>query len=273
MDISVIIPTYNRAQWLAKAIDSVLTQSFAPREIIVVDDGSSDETQAILARYPVRSHFQQNAGPSAARNAGARLAQGQWLAFLDSDDSWCPEKLEKQVNAHRLHPHIQLSYTNELWFRNGQRCLPKKQHRKESGWIYPRALELCLISPSSVMLSRALFENLRGFDEQLWAAEDYDMWLRICAYHEVLFVDDALIIKHGGHADQLSSQRGIDRYRVMALEKILLDPKLKSDYRKMTLENLKERYRILVLGFRKYNKHAEADEYDARLQYWNNKED
>jgi glycosyltransferase involved in cell wall biosynthesis len=270
MKISAIIPTFNRAEWLIHAVESVLNQSYAALEVIVVDDGSTDNTQELLSAYPVKFRLQKNAGPSAARNAGAQMAQGDWLAFLDSDDRWCPQKLQRQVEAHLQHPNLKISFTDEIWIRNGKRVNASKQHQKAGGWMYPRALELCLISPSSVMLSKELYELKQGFDEQLWAAEDYDLWLRICADHEVCYVPEPLIIKYGGHGDQLSSQRGIDRYRVMALEKMMCETQLSPEYRQMTLANLIERYRILGLGYRKHGKKLEADEFEQRRQYWLN---
>lgn len=264
---SVIIPTFNRKNLLKEAIDSALKQTQPPLEIIVVDDGSSDGTHEMLEDMPVKVICQENAGPSAARNRGSKEAKGKWLAFLDSDDMWKEEKLKKQMLFAEGNPEIRLIHTEEDWIRNGKPLKQKSYHQKEGGRIYRRSLGLCLISPSSVLIDREFFLSSGGFDEKLLAAEDYDLWLRICHRHPVGFVDEALTIKRGGHSDQLSAQPGIDRYRVLALEKMLSREDLKGQDRALTVENLVERYRRLAIGYRKHGK-KEATHFEDRLAYW-----
>lgn len=268
--ISVVIPTYNRRHWLPETIQSVLQQTFSPHEVIVVDDGSTDGTGEWLQKaFPqVRYLWQQQSGPSAARNQGARLATGNWLAFLDSDDRWLPAKLERQVAFLQEHPEFQAVHTNEIWIRNGRRVNPKKRHQKFGGWIYPQCLPLCIISPSSILLSRELWEWSGGFDESLPACEDYDLWLRIAAEHPIGYLDEPLIVKYGGHADQLSRQWGLDRYRVRALEKMLQCPQLRPDWREATRQMLLQKCRILIQGFEKHRRFEEAEQFRIILNRW-----
>ncbi|MBL3619114.1 MAG: glycosyltransferase family 2 protein [gamma proteobacterium endosymbiont of Lamellibrachia anaximandri] len=224
MQISVIIPTYNRVDTLPRALDSVLSQHLAPDEVIVVDDGSTDETAELISRrYPqCRYLHQPNQGVSSARNLGIREAQGEWIALLDSDDAWLPQKLQLQSEALKAEPGHLICHTEEIWIRNGVRVNAMHKHAKSGGFIFDRCLPLCAISPSSVILHRSLFDSVGLFDERLPACEDYDLWLRICATEPVLFLSEPLITKYGGHADQLSHKHwGMDRFRIQALEKIV----------------------------------------------------
>ncbi|MDZ7263035.1 MAG: glycosyltransferase, partial [candidate division KSB1 bacterium] len=194
--VSVIIPTYNRAAWLEGAIESILDQSYSNFEILVIDDGSTDDTPGIAARYgeTVRYISQPNRGPAAARNLGVKYATGHYIAFLDSDDRWRKHKLFQQVALMVSDPSIKICYTDEIWIRRGRRVNQRKIHRKYSGWIYQRCLPLCIISPSSVMIHRDLFSEVGGFDENLPVCEDYDLWLRISCTYPIAFIDQPLII-------------------------------------------------------------------------------
>lgn len=262
--VSVIIPTYNRAQMVARAIDSVLAQDFTDFELIVVDDGSSDDTARIFDRYGDRLIFlrQSNSGVSAARNRGIRAASGQLITFLDSDDLWLPEKLSHQVSFFDDHPEALIHQTEEIWIRNGRRVNPKKRHRKLSGDIFVSSLELCLVSPSAVMMRKALFDEIGLFDENLPACEDYDLWLRVSCRHPVYLTDTALIIKHGGHADQLSRAPGLDRYRVAALKKLIDTGRLTDFQVKKTIDTLQAKCAVYAAGCRKRGKRAEAQKYE-----------
>jgi len=154
--VSVIIPTFNRAWAVGRAIDSVLEQDYRPFELIVVDDGSTDQTAEILARYgdQLTVVCRENRGVSAARNAGVARAQGDLIAFLDSDDFWRPQKLTVQVDFFTSRPDALICQTGEIWVRNGRRVNPGRRHRKLSGMIFTPSLELCLVSPSAVMIDR-----------------------------------------------------------------------------------------------------------------------
>ena len=234
--LSVVIPTYNRLPRVKDAVESVLKQTYRDFEFWVVDDGSTDGTGEALRAFgnKIKYIFRDNRGVSAARNLGARVSRGKYLAFLDSDDLWEPEKLETQVRCMEANPHFPLCYTDEIWIRRGIRVNPKKRHAKYSGWIFEKCLPLCIISPSSALMKRSLFEEIGGFDETLPLCEDYDFWLRVTCRYPVLFIDKKLIVKRGGHADQLSTRSwGNDRYRVMALEKLLNSQNLKAEEKRM----------------------------------------
>ena len=268
MKISVIIPSWNRADRLAAALDSVHTQSVAPHEIIVVDDGSTDNTRELLARhYPdVRYIFQQNSGVSHARNTGITAASGDWIALLDSDDRWEPRKLEQQQAAIRATPGCRLCHSDEIWIRNGKRVNPMKKHAKHGGWIFRHCLPVCVISPSAVMIHREVFTGIGLFDESLPACEDYDLWLRICAVCPVLYIEQPLIVKTGGHADQLSRRYwGMDRFRIQALEKILAADVLGKQDHAAALETLREKTAVIIQGALKRGNQALADTYQDKL--------
>ncbi|MGD2186584.1 MAG: glycosyltransferase, partial [Desulfobacterales bacterium] len=221
--VSVIIPTYNRGWIVKEAIDSVLAQDFYDYELIVVDDGSDDNTSTILKSYgkKITVLHQPNQGVSAARNHGIAAASGRLIAFLDSDDLWLPRKLLTQVKFFNDHPDAVINQTQERWVRNGVRVNPKKRHHKFSGMIFERSLALCLVSPSAVMIKKSLFRTVGIFDESLPACEDYDLWLRISCRYPVHLIETPLIIKRGGHDDQLSKAAGLDKYRIQSLVKII----------------------------------------------------
>jgi glycosyltransferase involved in cell wall biosynthesis len=260
--VSVIIPTHNRAAMVREAIESVLAQSYADRELIVVDDGSTDGTRAAVAAFlPQLTYiYQEHQGVSAARNRGAAMARGEYLAFLDSDDLWLAHKLTRQMRFMESHPEAIVCYTDEIWIRKGMRVNPMKKHRKYSGMIFAYCLPLCIISPSSVLFLRRLFEEADGFDETLAVCEDYDLWLRIAARHPVYLVNEPLIVKRGGHDDQLSRSRtGQDRYRIAALEKLLQGDLLSPDQRALAVQELARKCSIYANGCMKRGRHEEGE--------------
>jgi glycosyltransferase involved in cell wall biosynthesis len=249
--VSVIIPTFNRARFLPQAVESVLGQSFVDFELLVVDDGSTDCTPAALSPYMGHLRYlrQENRGVSASRNRGIHESRGELVAFLDSDDSWHKDKLKHQVNYFSAHPEAVACYTDEIWIRRGRRVNPKKRHAKYSGYIFEKVLPLCIISPSSVMLKRSVFEKVGLFDENLPACEDYDMWLRVAHRYHVHFIPRPLITKRNGHHDQLSAEyRGLDRFRVKSLGKMLSNGRLTARERALVLEQMVKRCTILSEG-------------------------
>jgi GT2 family glycosyltransferase len=201
---------------------------------------------------------QSRRGVSAARNRGIRESSGEWLAFLDSDDLWKPEKLEKQLQMLAREPHYRICYTDEEWRKNGEWKNQKKKHQKASGHIYTRCLPLCIISPSSVVIHRTVFERIGLFDESLPACEDYEMWLRLTFHYPVLFLPERLIVKRAGTWTQLSNQHSLDRYRIRALNRMLADFSLSDSEREATLVELKHKARIYALGCRKHGKENDA---------------
>jgi glycosyltransferase involved in cell wall biosynthesis len=262
--VSVIIPTYNRAWILKEAVDSVLAQEFKGFEVVVVDDGSTDATAELLAAYAGRVTVlrQANCGVSAARNAGLAAARGELIAFLDSDDIWLSGKLSTQVAFFQSHPDALIHQTEELWVKNGRRMNPGNRHRKRSGMIFEPSLDLCLVSPSAVMMRRELLDRVGGFDEGLPACEDYDLWLRVSCSYPVYLIKTPLIIKRGGHADQLSRVWGLDRFRIAAILKMLQGDRLTRTQRRAAVAALKQKCRVYGSGCRKRGRGAEAEYYE-----------
>ncbi|MBE9550840.1 MAG: glycosyltransferase, partial [Proteobacteria bacterium] len=260
----VIIPTYNRAHCLNEAIDSVLSQDFRDYELIVVDDGSTDATQEILGSYDgtLRLICQRHGGVSAARNRGIAHARGGFVAFLDSDDLWLPKKLSVQVDFFRKHPDALICQTEEIWIRNGVRVNSKKRHRKYSGDIFEKALPLCIVSPSAVMMKRSLFDKVGLFDKSFPVCEDYDLWLRVSAAYPVHLIETPLIVKRGGHSDQLSrSFLAIDRFRIKALCKILTSGSLHGDQERLAIDALERKCGIYGRGCLKRGRIKEGRKY------------
>ncbi|HSV96405.1 MAG TPA: glycosyltransferase [Spirochaetota bacterium] len=252
---SVIIPVYNRPVPLRRAIESVLAQSFRDYEIIVVDDGSTDHTGTAARSFPAVRYFrQERRGVSAARNRGAAESRARYLAFLDSDDEWLPGKLGAQREFIERNPLVRIHQTDETWIRRGIRVNPMKKHRKPEGDIFIPSLDLCLVSPSAVAIERSLFDRVGGFDERLEVCEDYDLWLRIALDERVGLVDRKLVVKHGGHDDQLSRRHwGMDRFRVYAIMKLLREraDDMASPRRDAAREAARSRCVILAQGARK----------------------
>jgi glycosyltransferase involved in cell wall biosynthesis len=261
--VSVVIPTFNRAALLAEALASVTAQTFRNFEILVVDDGSTDETPATLVNYQGVKvlHHPTRRGVAAARNSGIAAARGEWLAFLDSDDLWLPEKLARQLAYLQDRPGLLICQTDETWVRQGVGVNKPLSHRKKAGRIFLPSLDRCLVSPSAVILHRRLLHDFGGFDEDLPAAEDYDLWLRLTWRFEVGLLDEPLIIKRGGHPDQLSAQWGLDRFRVQALVKLLAGPDLPEPYAQAARRTLAAKCAIYAQGCAKRGKYSEARFY------------
>ena len=269
MQISVIIPSFNRIQTLIRAIESVLEQRSVVDEIIVVDDGSKDNTAALVSQhYPnIKLIRQANQGVSAARNTGIRQARFEWIALLDSDDSWLPEKISMIRQAQLQNPEYHLFHSDEIWIRNGVRVNPMKKHGKNGGWIFESCLPLCAISPSAVVLRRSLMHTTGYFDESLPACEDYDLWLRICHEFPVHYIDRPLIIKYGGHADQLSRRFwGMDRFRIRSLVKLLQQHNLQQNYRFAVLSTLVAKLEVLLKGAEKHDNQEVIAEFSPILE-------
>ena len=205
---------------------------------------------------------QSNRGVSAARNHGIQAARGDLIALLDSDDTWQPDKLARQVAFFDRQPEAMICQTEETWIRRGVRVNPKRRHRKPSGWIFEASLALCLVSPSAVMMRRELLEEMGGFDESLPACEDYDLWLRVSLRYPIHLIDDALVVKRGGHDDQLSRQHSLDRYRIQSLVKIIGSEPLTDDQTQAARAMLREKCRIYAAGCRKHGRFEEAKAYE-----------
>ena len=267
--ISAIIPTHNREPFLERAIGSVLAQRRACGELIVVDDGSTDNTAALVERMaaaaavPIRLVQQRNQGAAAARNAGIRLAKGRLLAFLDSDDWWLPDKLAIQAAAMATRPEALIAYTREIWFRRGQRVNQKKKHDPPGGDIFAASLRMCVVGMSTVMIRRELFDCYGLFDESLSCCEDYDLWLRVGCREPFLLVPEPLTGKDGGRPDQLSAvhRQGMDVFRIRSLCALLDAGGLRPDQRRAAVSELARKCRIYGQGCVKHGRPEEGERY------------
>jgi len=266
LDCTVVIPVYNRKKLIHRALQSVFDQSAPAAQVIVVDDGSNDGSCQLLdACYPKVQVIQQpRSGVSAARNAAIRSSRCKWIAFLDSDDEWMPEKLQRQFAWIQEHPDIRIVHSDEIWIRNSVRVNPKIKHAKSGGWIFPKCLPRCVISPSAAVIEKSVFSELGLFDEELPVCEDYDMWLRIAHKYPVGYLDDKLVIKYGGHSDQLSkAYPAIDRYRIASLLKLLNTNTLTSSQRRLATDEMMRKIQIYVNGAASRGKDAEVRRYEA----------
>lgn len=253
--VSVIIPTHNRAAKVLRAIESVLRQSYSHLELIVVDDGSTDETRYWLEKIHddrLQVFFEKHGGVARARNCGVQHAKGDWLCFLDSDDLWHRHKLSEQVRLHADQPKLLLSQTDDVWIRNSVRVNKMKKHEIREGSIFEDSLHLCLVCCSSVMIHKSIFNEAEGFDETLPTCEDYDLWLRLLCRYPIGFVAKKLVTKFGGHADQLSKKfEAMDRYRIQSLEKILKADLLSPLQRGQACAVLEQKKAIVLAGAQK----------------------
>ena len=269
--ISVVIPTYNRKSFIKKAIDSVLNQTFKDFELIVIDDGSTDSTIEIMSDYlgcGINYFSTNHFGVSHARNVGIKNSLGEYIAFLDSDDRWTNEKLMITNSYIKSDPMIKIFHTDEVWYKKGKMLKQQKKHRRPTGYVYPNCLPLCCIGMSTTVVRRDLFEEIGLFDEELYACEDYDLWLRACSKYEVMLIPQPLTLKEGGRGDQLSSQPGLDKYRVRALEKILSKGDLNDEQRSITYNEFVHKSKIYSEGARKRGRLKEASLYLDKIKQY-----
>lgn len=262
--VSIIIPTYNRKNWVVKAIDSALSQTYTKIEVIVIDDGSTDGSYEYLQKlYGQKIILKKirHSGVSKARNTALDLAKGEWISFLDSDDFFHIDKIAKQISSLQENPHYKIAHSEEIWYKNGVRINPKKQHKKMGGDLFAQSVKLCSISISTVILKKEILVELGNFDENLPACEDYELWLRITAKYQILFNAEYLTTKFGGHIDQLSKKyQAMDRFRIYALKKLLVNTQLNIEQRTLVKDSLKKKLQIFLNGAKK---HGNLHEYEA----------
>ena len=263
--VSVIIPTYNRAWTLKDAVDSVLLQDYPNIELVVIDDGSEDNTQELLETYKneITVLRQENKGVSAARNKGIRQSRGEFIALLDSDDAWDKRKISCQMEFFKDHPEALICQTQEIWIRNGKKVNPKVKHKKPSGMIFEPSLDLCLVSPSAVMMKRQLFDMKGYFNENFLVCEDYDLWLRVSSTLPVFLIDKPYTIKRGGHKDQLSNFHSQDKFRIRSLSALMESGILTQEQTEKAKKVLKKKYTIYGNGCIKRGKKEEGESYLA----------
>jgi glycosyltransferase involved in cell wall biosynthesis len=250
--VSAIVPTYNRGYCISRALKSIEEQTRPVHEILVVDDGSTDDTQKIISQKHPTVHIIRNPinrGVSNARNLGISNATGSHLAFLDSDDTWHPEKIERQLHFCRQKPRTTINHCDEIWIKNGKRFNQKLYHQKCGGDLFQRSLLRCMISPSAVMIKKTLLAKYGGFDEDLPACEDYDLWLRITSQESVGYIDSPLVTKYGGHPDQLSkTTTALDQYRIQAIIKLIDQNNLTTAHLESARNILKTKLEIYLKG-------------------------
>jgi len=254
LPISVIIPSYNRAHVLPRAVRSVLDQEVLPAELVIVDDGSTDDTLKVLQsieknpEVSVSILSSDNHGVSHARNLGIQNSIQPWIAFLDSDDWWKPDKLKLQWRKLE-ETGLRVCHTEEIWIRNGVRVNQGKRHKKGGGDQFIPSLKLCLISPSSILLNREVFERTGLFREDLMACEDYNLWLKITALEEVCFCNEELTYKTGGHQDQLSRKYpAMDRFRIESLLELIQNFDLSEERKNALLDVLFQKLKVYITG-------------------------
>lgn len=270
---SVIIPTHNRQNLLPIAVDSVLRQTFCDYELIIVDDGSTDNTKEklsdFLSKEKIRYIYQPHSGVSKARNEGTKNSRGEYIAFLDSDDRFCQEKLAITYSYIKQHPDCKIFHTEEIWYRRGELLEQKLYHKKPHGQVFRQAIKSCCISISTAVIKRDVFKKIGHFDEGLLACEDYDFWLRVSSKFLVYLIPLYLTIKEGGNTDQQSKKyQAMDRYRIYAINKLLKANKVKEEYRLLAYQELIKKCFIYIKGALKRNKRKEAQYYENLIDYW-----
>jgi len=263
--VSVIIPVYNRQDTVIRALKSVVSQTFRDFELIVVDDGSTDNTVKIIQASGIELNLivhADNYGVSAARNTGILKANSNLIAFLDSDDYWLPHKLQEQVNFFKENIHAVACQTKEKWIRNDKQVNPGLRHIKSGGNIFLKSLDLCYISPSAIMIRRSVFDRIGLFDESLNVCEDYDLWLRLTSGHEVYLLDTDGLVRIGSRTDQLSSKySGMDSFRIFAASKLYRNLEENFIYKDSVLKTIGKKGQIYSSGCLKRSRVAESGFY------------
>jgi glycosyltransferase involved in cell wall biosynthesis len=272
--VSVVIPTFDRPDQTLAAVSSVLAQIFTTYEILLIDDGSNADYSFVKSLLESHGHEYikiSHRGVSGARNEGIRRAKYEWISFLDSDDTWDPDKLMKQVQYCEMHPEAYMVQCLERWFRNGCEVAVPERLRPASGSAFERALSLCCISPSAVLLHRSVFDQVGFFDERMLVCEDYDYWIRALSMHEIHLIDEPLVQKYSGTHQQLSqSEEAIDRFRVYALAKYLFETRYPEDKRGMVHRILEMKLDILLQGAKKRNRMDDNRMYSDLLEIVHN---
>lgn len=222
--------------------------------MVVVDDGSTQDMGAareLTERAGHRFVSTENQGVSAARNLGVNLTDSPYLAFLDSDDHWLPGKLKAQLDLLE-ETGLAVCQTNEIWYRGGRRVNPGKRHRMTDGDLFERSCQAVCVSDSAVLVERRVFDEFGGFDPRYRVCEDFALWMRVAAHYRFGLVEEPLVVKYGGHADQLSkAYPAMDRFRLAALLELLLSDLLTPGQVETARRAALEKAKILATGARK----------------------
>jgi glycosyltransferase involved in cell wall biosynthesis len=263
--VSVIIPAYNAARYVGAAVESVLAQSYRPLEVIVVDDGSTDDTGGALGRYggAVRYVRQPNRGPAAARNLGIRAATGRWLAFLDADDQWLPDKLRIQATCLAANPCVGLVHSDLLlWDEATDRRWQEDRARdRYAGSCYAQFFWRNGVTPSSVLLRRECLDKVGDFDCRIDkpSVEDYDLWIRIARHYELAYNPEPLVL-YRLHANNGSKKTAV----MMEQELYVLEKALRCDTvweERFGRRAVADRLFALLFGVGYF--HFDAGDYDS----------
>ncbi len=262
MKISTVIPCFNRADYLPIAINSVKNQTYHIDEIIIIDDGSTDNTQDILNKIDgIKVIKTKNLGVSHARNIGIKESKNDLIAFLDSDDVWTQDKIEKQVNFHKKNFDILFSHTGERWIRDGNRVKYPKSLKKPQGDCFLQNISTCKIATSSVLMRKSIFDDIGYFDEKLKVCEDYDLWLRVTQRYTIGLIDEELIVKNAGHKQLSASIFAIDRYHIYSLQKFL-----NSEFTDEAKQEIIRKCYILIKGAQKHQNQEILEIYSKVLR-------
>ncbi len=255
--ISVVIPVWNRELFLARAVASVLEQTRKVDEILLVDDGSTDKTWSSIEKmqhdtvYLNKIAIRHCGKPGAVRNVGIEHARNEWIAFLDSDDTWLPHKIDMQIEALQKEK-TKWIHTREIWMRNGKTISQKSQRHRRAGNIFEDALKKCIIGPSTVLMHRSLFDSYGMFQEDLEIAEDYELWLRMTAGENISYIDEPCVVKHSGTHEQLSTKYDhIENFRIKALQSIVRTEHFTLQQKRLAKEELQRKEQIWMQGAQK----------------------
>jgi len=243
--VSIVIPTYNRGDYILETVESVQTQSYRDFEIIIVDDGSTDNTREVLSHLienkNIKYIYQVNRGESSARNLGVRKAKGIYIAFLDSDDLFLPTKLEKQVAYLDLNPNVAFVHSWYSKFNNLGKDLGIRNTSQYSGWIYPEMLLSwqVLMAVPCVMVRMDVLNEVGGFDEDQYWGADLDMWRRIAKNHPVGLIPEVLT-KVRVHPGNLSASKAdsLPWFEIYLQKAFRDDPDLGPVFRKRAMAKL-----------------------------------
>jgi glycosyltransferase involved in cell wall biosynthesis len=245
--VSAIILTYNRADLILAAIESVLAQTYSDYEIIVIDDGSTDNTVQVLRELietsKIRYIWQENQGECAARNHGLRQAQGEYIAFLDSDDLWLPQKLEAQVACLETHPEAGLVQSSFLKFDDATgNNLGIRNTGWFSGWIYPQILMHWsdLMAVDAVLIPRKVLQHVGEFDETLKRGLDLELWWRISRYYPFMAMPEVLtkVRVHSGSVSGADKATVSEWFRLSLEKAFTADPSLSKWFRRRALARM-----------------------------------
>ena len=254
--VSVVIPTHNLAAYLGEAIDSALGQSYKDLEIIVVDDGSTDDTETVVNRYRDKIVYlkQERRGVAAARNRGIRASHGEYVAFLDADDLWLPEKLEEQIPYLDQDLRVGMVCSDWLVVSEAGAVGPSVLHRCKnagSGYMFREIVQASFILTSTVVVRRSSLDNAGLFDESFPTAEDLDLWLRISYRNNIALLRKPLVIKRNRNSNLSSDYRLASIFRVKLLQKALTSfTDLSAPDRRLVRNMLSKNY--LGLGYHNF---------------------